>query len=267
MKNMSTSKRLLKCLYEKKYAELPSSLDGKFDIKIAYQVAMEICEARDLQGEKLEGIKVGFTNMNIWKQYNVNVPIFGPMYSSTVINYNNKFNVNRYLEPKFEPEIYFKLKKYPNSKMTDLELLDCCSHFGVGIEIVQSIFEGWKFSAPDAIAAFGLHGQFKKLKEINLAGYSEGIEALGRSLSNFSLTLVRNGEVVEKGHARNILGKGPVESLRAYVLFCEKYIKDWLLLDKPITTGTITNAYDVHEGEEYLLAFDNIQIEAIKTKV
>ena len=37
--------------------------------------------------------------------------------------------------------------------MTNLELLDCCSHFGVGIEIVQSIFRGWKFSAPDAIAA------------------------------------------------------------------------------------------------------------------
>ena len=90
---MSISKTLLKCLYEKKYAELPSSLDGKFDIKIAYQVAMEICEARDLQGEKLEGIKVGFTNMNIWKQYNVNVPIFGPMYSSTVKNYDNKFKV------------------------------------------------------------------------------------------------------------------------------------------------------------------------------
>ena len=83
----------------------------------------------------------------------------------------------------------------------------------------------------------------------------------------FSLTLVKNGEVVEKGHASNILGRGPVESLRAYVLFCENNIKDWLLLDKPITTGTITNAYDVNEGEEYLLAFEDIQIDAIKTNV
>jgi len=267
MKNISISKALLKCLHEKKYAELPSSLDGKFDINIAYQVAKEICEARNLQGEKLEGIKVGFTNMNIWKRYNVNVPIFGPMYSTTVKDYNDKLNINKYLEPKFEPEIYFKLNKYPSSKMTDQELLDCCSHFGIGIEIVQSVFKGWEFSAPDAIAAFGLHGQFKKLKEINVARYSGGIEKLRRSLSNFSLTLVKNGEVVEKGHASNILGKGPVGSLRAYVLFCENNVKDWLLLDKPITTGTITNAYDVHEGEEYLLAFEDISIETIKTKV
>ena len=267
MKNMSISKTLLKCLHEKKYADLPSSLGRRFDIDAAYQVAIEICEARTLQGEQLEGIKIGFTNMNIWKQYKINVPIFGPMYSSTIINYKDKLNINKYLEPKFEPEIYFKLKKYPNSKMTDLELLDCCSHFGVGIEIVQSIFEGWKFSAPDAIAAFGLHGQFKNLKEISVTRYLGGIEMLARNLSNCSLTLVKNGEVVEKGHASNILGKGPVESLRAYVLFCENNIKDWLLLDKPITTGTITNAYDVHEGEEYLLAFEDIQIETIKTKV
>ena len=84
MKNMSISKTLLKCLHEKTYTKLPSSFGRKFDINAAYQVAMEICEARNLQGEKLEGIKVGFTNMNIWKQYNVNVPIFSPMYLSLI---------------------------------------------------------------------------------------------------------------------------------------------------------------------------------------
>ena len=65
MKNMMISKALLKCLHEKKYAELPSSLGGKFDINIAYQVAKEICEARNLQGEKLEGIKVGLSLIHI----------------------------------------------------------------------------------------------------------------------------------------------------------------------------------------------------------
>jgi 2-oxo-3-hexenedioate decarboxylase len=38
---------------------------------------------------------------------------------------------------------------------TLLESIDWVAH---GFEVVQSVFAGWQFSAPDAVAAFGLHG-------------------------------------------------------------------------------------------------------------
>jgi 2-oxo-3-hexenedioate decarboxylase len=42
--------------------------------------------------------------------------------------------------------------------MDETVLLACIDWVGHGFEIVQSIFPGWKFSVPDAVAAFGLHG-------------------------------------------------------------------------------------------------------------
>jgi 2-oxo-3-hexenedioate decarboxylase len=42
--------------------------------------------------------------------------------------------------------------------MDETALLACIDWVAHGFELVQSIFPGWKFSAPDAAAAFGLHG-------------------------------------------------------------------------------------------------------------
>jgi hypothetical protein len=60
--------------------------------------------------------------------------------------------------PRIESEIIFKLALAPAPGMDETALLACIDWVGHGFEIVQSIFPGWKFSAPDAVAAFGLHG-------------------------------------------------------------------------------------------------------------
>ena len=83
-------------------------------------------------------------------------------------------------------------------------------------------------------------------------------------MTSFSISLIKNGSLLEKGYSSNILGKGPIEALRLYVLFCEKHEPDWLLLNRPITTGTITNAYDVSAGETYTLVVDGFQIEELE---
>jgi 2-keto-4-pentenoate hydratase len=52
----------------------------------------------------------------------------------------------------------FKLALAPAPGMDETALMACIDWVGHGFEIVQSIFPGWKFSAPDAVAAFALHG-------------------------------------------------------------------------------------------------------------
>jgi 2-oxo-3-hexenedioate decarboxylase len=81
-----------------------------------------------------------------------------------------------------------------------LESIDWVAH---GFEVVQSVFAGWQFSAPDAVAAFGLHGALL----IGLRhSISTNAEEWSRTLSTFEIDLKRNGTVVHHGRATNVLG-------------------------------------------------------------
>ena len=246
---------LLECLLNKSNADLPSKALDNFSLEDAYRVSNEIYRLRQNKGEKAIGVKIGFTNQTIWKQYNVNAPMFGRMYASTVLGENENFNLERFLEPKLEPEIFFRLRDIPNSSMDDYELLSCCSHFGIGVELVQSVFKDWKFTLVDTVSAFGLHGQYKILREVELPSNKEIKRGIVDDLKSFTITLKRDEQTLETGKAENILGVGPLKALRAYVDFCAKR-EEWFQLDSIITTGTITDAFDMEEGLRFSIDID-----------
>jgi 2-oxo-3-hexenedioate decarboxylase len=250
---------ILDCLHYKVNADLPTDLYDNFSLEDAYGVANDIVQLRENRGEKVKGIKIGFTNKTIWDLYNVNSPIYGRMFSSTILDKEESFCISKFLQPKLEPEIFFRLGEPPNSRMSDYELLSCCSHFGIGIELVQSIFKDWKFRLADTICAFSLHGEYKILKEFEISSDKDVKVDLINKLKDFSVTLKRNNQILEKGKASNILGSGPLMALRAYIEFCEKQ-KNWLLLDRIITTGTVTDAYDMEEGMQYSIDIDKFNI-------
>ena len=252
-------KYLLNCLLTKKNADLPSFVLENFTVTEAYKVSNEIHRLRQSMGEKAKGIKIGFTNKTIWDQYNVNAPIFGRMYSSTILDENDSFNLEKFLEPKLEPEIFFRLVDIPNKNMDDYELLSCCSHFGLGVELVQSVFKGWKFTLPDTVAGFGLHGQYKILEEIELPKDEKLREEIALDLKGFKISLMRNEKILETGRAENILGEGPIKALRAYVDFCSDN-EDWLQLNSIITTGTVTDAYDMKKGISFSINVDKFDL-------
>ena len=132
-----------------------------FDLDDAYRVTAAIRQMRETRGEMPVGRKIGFTNRTIWAEYNVYGPIWGYVYNRTVHNLaeiGDTFSLMGLAEPRIEPEIVFKLALAPAPGMDETALLACIDWVGHGFEIVQSIFPGWKFSAPDTVAAFGLHG-------------------------------------------------------------------------------------------------------------
>ena len=254
-KNLSSY--LIRCLENKTQAQLPSNSIPNFSLSDAYRAASEIKEIREKKNEKVSGIKVGFTNKKIWDKYSVNAPIFGFMYSSTVLSIEQSFSPEKFLEPKFEPEIFFKLSKKPHSEMSDIELISCCNSVGIGVELVQSIYEGWTFKLPDTIAGFGLHGQYKILGEITIPSDENNKGTLIDGLKNFNLTLKKNNNILEQGNSKNILEEGPLAALRSYIEFCEKN-SDWIVLNGPITTGTITDAYDINKADVFSCELDRI---------
>ena len=67
----------------------------------------------------------------------------------------------------------------------------------------------------------------------------------------------KNSKLLEQGKAKNILEESPLSALRSYIEFCEKNL-DWLVLNGPITTGTITDAYDINKADVFWYEFDRL---------
>lgn len=239
---------------------LTSRFDG-FDAAQAYRVSRAITARRVAHGEKVVGRKIGFTNSAIWEQYGVNAPIYGPMYDSTVRHVQGMIGdvgLAAYLEPRIEPEIVLKLGAEPEADMDEQELMSCISEVGHAFEIVQSLYAGWAFKAPDAMAGLGMHAAL-------LAGPFTPVPAADHAqwldrLQNLTVRLLCDGREMATGHGRNVLG-GPVSALR--------HLVETLSLDPEaaplqtgdiITTGTLTAAFPAQPGQRWTTVLDGIAL-------
>jgi 2-oxo-3-hexenedioate decarboxylase len=176
-----------------------------FDLEVAHRVAAAIRRIREARGEMPVGRKIGFTNRTIWVEYNVYGPIWGYVYDRTVHNLaeiGDTFSLMGLAEPPIEPEIVFKLALAPAPDMDETALLACIDWVWHGFEIVQSIFPGWKFSAPDTVVAFGLHGALLIGPRHSIATHAED---WNRTLSTFEIDLKRDGGVHRRKCSANVL--------------------------------------------------------------
>ena len=134
-----------------------------FDLNEAYGVAARVRALRAARGEQAVGRKIGFTNPTVQRLYGVHGPIWNFMFDSTVHDLaaiGGRFTLEGLPEPRIEPEIVFHLAAAPRADMDDEALLGCVDWVAHGFEIVQSIFPGWRFTAADSVAAYGLHGAY-----------------------------------------------------------------------------------------------------------
>ena len=137
-----------------------SSRPGGLTIDNAYRVTLLVRKMYEAHGSKVLGRKIGFTNRTIWTQYGVYAPVWGYVFNSTAYDLAavETLSLEPFSEPRIEPEIVFGLGTAPSVEMNDASLSSCIDWVGLGFEIVQSIFPGWKFSAADTVAANGVHG-------------------------------------------------------------------------------------------------------------
>jgi 2-keto-4-pentenoate hydratase len=234
------------------------SLD--FDIPSAYAVARLIHEARLRQGEVPVGRKIGFTNPDMWSRYGVREPIWGYMYDSTVVRASHAQYVcpiDRFAEPKIEPEIVFHFQSAPpvgGDLPAILKSIDWVAH---GFEVVQSHFPSWTFQAADTIADQGLHGML-------LVGESRPLDRLGtefiEALASFSVSLACNRVVREVGVGSNVLGS-PLAAI-AYLIdaLAKQPQSEPLQAGEMVTTGTITTAQPIAAGEIWTTELQGIAL-------
>ena len=240
-----------------------SSRISSFNLDDAYRVTAAVRKMRETRGELPMGRKIGFTNRTIWAEYNVYEPIWGYVYNRTVHNLSeigDSFSLEGLAEPRIEPEIIFKLAVAPAPSMDEAELLACIDWVGHGFEVVQSIFPGWQFSAPDTVAAFGLHGALLIGPRHSIATHAED---WSRTLSTFEIDLQREGTVVDHGRAANVMG-GPLSALRHLIdLLARDQVNPPLAAGEIVTTGTLTRALPISTGETWTTELTGVALDGI----
>ena len=131
----------------------------------------------------------------------------------------------------------------------------------LGFEIVHSIFPDWKFSAADAVAAYGVHANLLIGERHEI---SEDVAGWVQQISNFTITLERGDGLVRGGGGANVLGS-PFKALR---FLLEEIARvpagDMLRAGELITTGTLTEAMPAVSGESWVTHMRGIPIEPLR---
>lgn len=230
-----------------------------FGMADAYRVTPRLRRLREAQGERVLGRKIGFTNRTIWDEYGVDGPIWGYVYDRTVSDLRiagGGVALAGFCEPQIEPEIIFQLAAAPDAGMDERDLLSCLAWVSHGFEIVDSIFPGWRFTAADTVAAFGLHGALLIGERHPIDGSAE--QWLSR-LHDFEIVLTC-GETEDRGHSRNVLG-GPLSALRHLVsVLAGDDVNPPLAPGEIITTGTLTRALPVGPGQTWTTQLSGVPL-------
>ncbi len=227
--------------------QIPSSRDeDTMSIEQSYRISAGLSSLRVARGARVVGRKVGFTNRSIWPIYNVDRPMWGEMYDTTVHEEaSGPVDLSGFLEPRIEPEIAFGIARRPEPGMSDADMLACCDWCAHGFEIVQSPFPGWQFTTGEAIASGAMHGAFVIGPRISTDTMTPEM------LLAVTCTLLVDGAEKEQGTSANVLD-GPVSALRALVDgLAEQSGSRPLTVGEIVTTGTMTDAYPISAGERW----------------
>jgi len=245
----------------------PITSTVSIDVPSAYAIADRVHLMRLAEGAIPVGRKIGFTNRNIWDEYGVHQPIWGWMYEHTVSRARNgraRLALDRYTEPKIEPEIVFHFASAPPRGADAAGMLGCIDWVAHGFEIVQSHFLGWKFQVADTIADGGLHGAL-------VLGESVPVSRLGAhlldTLAAFEIDLLCNAEKRETGRGGNVLDS-PANALVHLVEILARSLRaEPIAAGEIVTTGTLTSAYSIRPGEIWRTTLRVIELPGLELEL
>jgi 2-keto-4-pentenoate hydratase len=241
-----------------RFTQSPTRREPGFDLERAYRIGQLLHQELLDRGFEAAGRKIGFTNRATWKEFNLDTPIWAPMYTQTVHFAEQgrcRLALPGWMAPKIEPEIVLKLRTPVGSDNPAVEeIAHCLEWAALGFEIVDCHFSNWRFTAADAVADFGLHaalvvGTPWLLKAQNAREVANALETL-------SVVLRRGTECIAEGEGRNALGS-PLAALGHLArLLKSQTLAPGLSPGEIITTGTLTTPPFISRGERWLIEAD-----------
>lgn len=230
----------------------PSTREGGFDLDAAYAVESELVRRRAAAGHATVGLKVGYANKAMWRVLKLDTLVWAHMYDDTVTlapDGHARLPVTRWIAPKIEPEIVFKLKAplpaglaEPDAVLAHVEWL------ALGFEIIDCVYPEWKFQPSDFLAACGLHAALLVGPPRFLTPDSGS--PLAAALAAFTVVLRRADTVVAEGSGRNVL-RNPALCLAELASARARRGLPPLEAGDLVSSGTLTESQPIHAGERW----------------
>ncbi|MGG1663486.1 2-keto-4-pentenoate hydratase [Brevibacillus sp. NRS-1366] len=218
-------------------------------MKDAYQVQLLIVQRKVESGQKIVGKKIGLTSLAMQQLLGVDQPDYGHLLDSMIIENGRTLSLGQVIQPKVEAEIAFVLKSDligPNVTAEDVIL--ATDYIVPALEIVDSRIENWQIKLEDTVADNASSSHFV------LGGSPTQVDTL--DLMQFSATLMKNGEVMNKGVGADVLG-GPA----LCVAWLANKLQEFgitLSAGEVILSGALSAAVDVQPGDYVQAVFDHI---------
>lgn len=182
--------------------EIDAFEPGRLNLAQAYQVQRALIQRRVGRGERIAGIKLGFTSRAKMIQMGVDSLIWGVLTDAMIEEEGGVVDLNRYIHARAEPEVCFLTRRVIDGPLTALEAVDYIEAVAPAMEIIDSRYRNFKFSLEDVVAD-------------NCSSAGAVIGAWSRrfdGLDNAGVRLQFDGRDVQVGSTAAILGQ-PLRSL------------------------------------------------------
>ena len=173
----------------------------------AYAVQDEVVRRRIERGEHVVGAKLGLTARAKQQQMGVDDPVFGQLLSGGAHPLNTPFPLDQLIHPRVEPEIVFRIgERLRGPGLGRSEVLDATESVTCGLEIIDSRYADFSFTAVDVIADNTSAASFVT------SAHVEAVNDLDLAL--LGLTLEVDGELVSTATGAATMGH-PADAVAA----------------------------------------------------
>jgi 2-keto-4-pentenoate hydratase len=203
-------------------------------VEDAYRVQDQMTALRLASGERIIGWKLGYTSAAMRAQMGVASPNFGPLMDVMILDSPAVIPAGA-LQPRVEPEVGLRLGRRLSAPFSVEAVLDACDAAFACLEIVDSVWSGYRFKLEDNTADGSSAAWVAVGSELPLTG-----------LESLPVTLLADGEAVESGTGEAASG----HPAAGVVWLAEQLAARgrWLEAGDLVITGGLTKAPALEPG-------------------
>lgn len=146
-------------------------------VDAAYAIQDAVVARHIATGAEISAAKLGLTSTAKQRQMNVSEPLYGWMTDTMQLPGDNVLQVDRFIQPRVEPEIAFKTKRdLAGPGVTAAEVLAATEWVAPAIDVLDSRFTGYTFTLADvtadnsSAAAYALGDPVEPAGDLRLTG-------------------------------------------------------------------------------------------------
>ena len=221
--------------------DVPLSAEVGLSLADAYRVQDQVTALRLAGGERRAGWKLGYTSAVMRAQMGIDAPNFGPLTDAMLLE-SPALLPDGALQPRVEPEIGLRLGRRLTGPCTVSDVLDACDAALACLEVVDSVWSGYRFTLEDntadgSSAAWAVVGPPMPLDD----------------LASLPVALSVDGEVMERGNGAAASGHPAL----GVVWLAERLAERGLALEPGdlVITGGLTSAPPLEPGHRISVSF------------